>query len=488
MKKILETVVLLSVIISFSFASTQIYANDIHVDSLSSINPELKKFFPRWKVCEPDLQFKIYQSFIVLGFDIDKLDQQNIQVMTAPFNKDKDKSYDVLLLQCGSEAMTSRELDRDMSKITDILSGKRNYKSDSKDKSRATIDYCHHIIPAEIPIKDTEAEVIEDFMRHDNKGQYMSFSLFEQVLKIGESSFWLISKTGNDQIGYPFWLAGENKIILKKPLYQNKDINTMKTYKNLINAYLGAGYKINQGLDGTGLFNNWVSRGMLNSHPKGKINFGFDFHMPFHPDAGVNFNIEIPTTNIENEVVDQGLYLQTPATNRILSSSIGDNNIDVSLLSPETSTSYILGTTGQATLFYNLWLDKNNPENFFKIQLGVSYNEVSEYVIYPEIDSAENKGNGKFRLAKKDISGLTMIKNDEFMDWLYTKVEYRNQAVWPFSISAQISNQIFLTRAYMPLFGNWFYLEAKFATPLRTALPYELENFFIISPVLRIAF
>jgi len=490
MKKIINSIVLLTIVFSFTFASN-LYANDAHIDSLSTINPELRKYFPRWKVCEPDLQFKIYQSFIVLGYDIDRLDQQDIQVMTAPFNPEKDTEYDVLLLQCGKESMNARDLDRDMSKITKILSGDDNYKSASKKEKVSILDYCYSMIPAEIPVKESEAEAIVDYFKHDNKGQFMSFSLFEQNLKLGESGFWIMAKTGNDEIGYPFWLAGESKIILKKPLYQNQDPSTKKIYKNLINAYLGAGFKINTGLEEGGLF-DFLGTRSLNSHPKGKMNFGFDFHMPFHPDAGISFNLEIPLVDVQNDGIDQFKFAYTAVgKERILESMNGNNDIDDAIAykeGQETYSTYVLGTTGQATLFYNFWLDKDSPENFFKFNLGLSYAEVNEYLLYPELNDSGIAESGKYFINRSEVRGLASIKNDEFMDWLYAKVEYRNQAVWPFSVSAQVSNQVLLARAYMPLFGNWLFLEAKYATPLRDALPYEKEHFFILSPVIRIAF
>ena len=85
-----------------------------------------------------------------------------------------------------------------------------------------------------------------------------------------------------------------------------------------------------------------------------------------------------------------------------------------------------------------------------------------------------------------NIRNLETFKPHEPMDWLYLKVEYRSQAAFPFGASVQISNQILLGRLYIPLLGNWLYLEGKYSTPLRDARPYEIQNFFMISPVLRL--
>ena len=88
-------------------------------------------------------------------------------------------------------------------------------------------------------------------------------------------------------------------------------------------------------------------------------------------------------------------------------------------------------------------------------------------------------------MTTEDVNGLKLYKPNTFGDWVYFKVEYRNQAVYPFGISFQYANQIGLGRVYLPIF-KWLYLEAKYATPLRTKNPFEMDNYFMISPVIRI--
>ena len=87
----------------------------------------------------------------------------------------------------------------------------------------------------------------------------------------------------------------------------------------------------------------------------------------------------------------------------------------------------------------------------------------------------------------KKFDGLKTYKPESFKDWLYFKAEYRNQAVFPFGASAQISNGIFLGEIWIPLFGDWFYLEGKYSTPMRDARPYEIEGFYMISPVIKLS-
>ena len=72
------------------------------------------------------------------------------------------------------------------------------------------------------------------------------------------------------------------------------------------------------------------------------------------------------------------------------------------------------------------------------------------------------------------------------MDWLYAKVEYRNQAVFPFGMSVQYSNNIMLGKLYVPVI-KWLYVEAKVGINLRENNRYfEGQTFFMISPVVRI--
>jgi len=84
------------------------------------------------------------------------------------------------------------------------------------------------------------------------------------------------------------------------------------------------------------------------------------------------------------------------------------------------------------------------------------------------------------------FDGLKMYHPTEFGDWFFFKLQYRNQAAFPFGMSLQYSNQMLLGRVYIPLLGDWLYLDAKYATPLRGVRPYENQSFYVISPLLRI--
>lgn len=490
MKKILVLLVfLVSVVYS---QNTKNY-----IDSLQTIDPELRKYFPRWKVCEPDLQYQIYQAFQLLGFSQDQLDIQSIEVLASPKPYDEEK-YDILLLTCGNSSLNSKELDRELSNLVKFLDGSKYYvrydkgndeirkmvKEYEKSKFRS---YCYVEIPPETPVRADQGAAIRDYFAPTNKRQALTMSLFDQTLKIGATDFWIQNKTGNDQIGYPYYNAGESKVILKRPLYVNNDPATNKNTPYLINAYLGGTYRITTGLSNNNGMFSWLPERSLNTDPGGKLIFGMDVHMPFHPEAGIHVNIEAPINTTDESGIDLEKFGQT-----MLRPSVDFRRNDIRNGDPTyvaTGVLPILQTTGQVTAFYNLWLNKRKAENYFRFDLGISYAEIREYMYYTEnVDlTGDDVPELVYDKMTTNAEGLNLYHPDEFADWLFAKVEYRNQAVFPFSLSLQYSNQIMLARAYMPLFGDWLLLEAKYATPLRDAYEFEVENFFIISPVIRIA-
>lgn len=449
-----------------------------YVGMLSNIDPEMRKYFPRWKICEPDLQFQIYKTFELAGLPKYKLNIQDIEVLAAPRLYPEDP-FEVLMVTCGDTSMNSRQVDVEMPKLLEYLSGETPYRRQSRalDGER---DYCYVEIPPEVPVNNTQAQAIQDYFKPTNVGQSITLSLFEQSLKIGDTDFWLLSKVGTDEIGYQFWSAGEAKIMLKRPLYTNLDVATHGRIPNLINAYLGGAYRINAGLEGNNSILSWIPDRILNGTPGGKMIGGLDVHMPFHPQAGLHLNVELPFQTVEENSIDYinyGKYKPSYVDAERLDPEKTEQN-DKRVLNGNVAP--IMKASGQITAFYNLWIQqKGNTENFFRFDLGISYAEIEEYAII------NNLGDSTY-ISNKGIENLMTYKPDEFADWLYAKVEYRNQSTYPFSVSLQYSNQIMTARAYMPLFGNWFYLEGKFSQVLRDTNPFEVGSFFMISPVLRI--
>ncbi|MBL0321453.1 MAG: hypothetical protein IPP80_03580 [Ignavibacteria bacterium] len=67
----------LSVVVAFACvavpAHTQTFA-DTALTALKTIDPEILQYFPRWRICEPDLQVQIKQSFALMGYTKANLD------------------------------------------------------------------------------------------------------------------------------------------------------------------------------------------------------------------------------------------------------------------------------------------------------------------------------------------------------------------------------------------------------------------------------
>ena len=485
MKRIFLTVILAIATLGYvANAQTGRITNEKEIiDSLTTIDPEIIKYFPRWKVCEPDLQIQIYQTFLFMGYSKNQLSEQNIEVLAAPREDERDP-YELLMITCGTASMNAVQIEYYMGdKLVRFLTGEYIYQG--KDRGYpadvARRDYCYTDIPIEYPLQASQAQVILDYIKQPtNVKQAFTVSLFEQSLKVGATGFWIRSIIGSDHIGYPFWSAGESKLILQRPLYVNNDYQTRQGIPFLINAYMGGGYRLTTGLGKNDLF-SWVHERTLNAANGGKLIAGFDFHMPFHPALGVSFTAELPLKELTTIGIDRTTYgVYIPKHFDQINFADGDPRPDIATI---TAVAPILRSTGYLTVFYNWWLNKANPENYLRFDLGMNYSEVREAALY---EYPNTTGGTNYEISVQNIVGLKTYKPKEFADWLFAKVEYRNQAIYPFGASLQYANQVLLGRVWLPLFNNWFYIEAKYATPLRSARPYEIKNFFMISPLLRI--
>lgn len=484
------------VIATILFSKFNLYAIPIQdrqaiMDSLTSLDQEIVQSFPRWRLCEPDLQRQIYLVFSHFYEDNKKLlDEADITLLAAPqaIKKGKIYPYEILLIKCGEISIPYYKIEKEIpNKLINILSGAAYYNSSKERKPNRESpfrDYCHKDMTPDIILnRDEEKAIINYLERPTDKTDAFVLSLYEQTLKIGKSDFWLTSKIGNDEIGYPFWSVGESKIFLQRPLYINHDKNTNEPIPNLINAYLGGVYKINSGLNNKKSLFSWLNNRILNSSLNGKLYGGFDFYMPFHPYFGMSLNTEIPFEEESEFPINEskyGYYEVNPLEVSFKPTSPVQDQI--------TKVAPVLGSSGQISFFYNFWLGNNDFENYFRFDLGLSYYEINELAYYVDAGNNGIKGDGDdiHHLTKNDVNGLKMYKPNEFGDWVYLKAEYRNQGAYPFGLSFQYSNQLLLSRAYLPLFGKWLYLDVRYSTPLRGKRPYEIENMFMISPVLRL--
>ena len=460
-----------------TFASAQEINRKAVFDSLTTLDPEIVQYFPRWKVCEYDLQIQIYQSFIIIGYEKQDLDMQNIEILASPRDYDY-KPFEILSVKCGKSSMNSVEIESNMGgSLIGYLNGELFYVGNRKGEVRddAKREYCYSDIPPETPLPPSFVDAITDYLRPTNVNHAITLSLFEQSLKFGETGFWLRSKIGTDQVGYPFWSAGESKLILQRPLYPNADNSSRDRLPFLIDAYVGGGYRITGGINDNATILNWVKNRVLNAGDGGKIIAGLDFHLPFYPEFGISFNAEIPLQSLQGDKsIDDAAY-----------GYVYRNDVELNPTHPGyglyrvEKVAPLLRAAGQVAAFYHWWLDDNHPENYFRFDLGLSYCEVRELAAYRNTDV-------NITYLTLEAQNLETYRPKEFGDWLYFKLEYRNQAAFPFGFSAQYSNQMLVGRVYIPLFGNWLYLEGKYATPLRGLRSYEVQNFFMVSPVLRL--
>lgn len=440
--------------------------------ALLEIDPNIVKYFPRWKVCEPNLALQVYQTFLLTGRAKENLDMQNVVVTAAP-KSDPEENYVLLLVECGNESYASSDVDAYMKKLAALISDPKR-------------PYCYREVPVEAPMSEKARDLITDFMLPTHMSHSISLSVFEQSLKVGNSGFWLRNAVGNDAIGYPFWTAGMSRIMLQRPLYENEDAESKKPIPYLINIRLGGGYRMRT----TGL-----ERGILDFLPGRQLNgsngmglLSLDVNAPFHPQLGLSINYEAPLSGSpDSSVAEKNTWaswkpsIQTDVSKRQLMSAAG---FDPNHVLP------VLRTSGQIALVYNWWLDPQVPENFFRFDVGVNYVEVQEWgYSYLGKSSDTNyvavssKGNGALN------TGLRTYRPTTFGEWLYARIEYRSQSTFPFGVAAQYANSNLMIRAYVPLLGEWLYLEGKYSTPLRSEAdmrPWELKNFFMVSPVLRL--
>ncbi len=455
-----------------SSLSAQVVDRKELVAALKTIDTNIVKYFPRWRICERDLQIQIYQTFLLFGYPKENLDMNNIIITAAP-KVEPGMPYTLLLVECGSEKMVASEIDAYMERLAAIISGdvvySGPYKGEPADGKRT---YCYEDIPPEIPPTEAQAEAIINFLEPTDVDHAFTLSVFEQGLKIGDSGFWLRAKLGTDEVGYHFWSAGEAKILLKRPLIVNTDMQTHKAIPFLLNAYLGGGYRLTSGLNPKNTLFEFVPARRLNAGPGGKIVGGFEFFLPLHPAFGVRTNIEIPLQSADGQQINPTTYAKYQRSG-VQFIRGGDPTRRITGIAP------LLRSTGQVALFYHWWINPAAPENFFRLDLGVSYAEIQEMAVVRDT-------SGVVRLQRSGIAGLRTYHPDEFLDWLYARLEYRHQSSYPFGVSVQFSNQILLVHGYLPIVGRWLYLEGKYATPLRDAYPFEVKNFFMLSPVLRL--
>ncbi len=448
---------LLAIFMMCGFGSMTLQAqtsDSLALANLKSVDPGLLPYFPRWSVCEPNLQLQIFQVFKLDGRSAENLDMRSIQITSAPIKDPKNPEFNILLVECGKEKMTADQVESKLKSLVPLLINPKR-------------PYCYQDVPVASAPSQAQIEAITNYLEMPtNTTHSYSLSAFEQTLKIGkEDGYWIRSQIGTEGAGMPFVSSGEAKVMVQHPLYVNEDPATRKAIPNLLHFHIGMGYRLQDTSNGALSF---VPQRRMNAGYGGKGIFGFDFHAPFEPNFGITFHVEVPLQGIDTlKTIERATY----------AAYFRDNPLsprDPLVVAP------LLRITGNTGIFYNWWLDPENPENYVRFDLGVNYTEVREVAV-----NRLGGGSGPFTLNDK-TEGLRFFHPTEFLDWLYAKVEYRNQSTFPFGLSAQFSNQIFLGRLYLPLLGQWLYLDARYSIPLRSeSRPFD-QSVFMVSPVLRL--
>ena len=228
-------------------------------------------YFPRWSLCEPNLQLQVWQVFNLNGSNPKNLDKANIRITASPINPEE-SSYNILLIECGSEKMTADIIESKMKSLNDKLSVLQR-------------NYCYKDIPIASPPSQAQIEAITNYLEMPtNTTHSFSLSAFEQTLKFGkEDGYWIRSIIGTEGAGYPFVSSGEAKVVIQHPLYVNEDEATKNYIPNLMNFHVGMGYRFKDTSNGIASF---IPTRTLNAAYGGKGVFGFDFHAPFEPNFG----------------------------------------------------------------------------------------------------------------------------------------------------------------------------------------------------------
>lgn len=472
--------------------------------AFTQIDDRALPFLSRWTVCEAQVQKIIQQYFKTVGKDPGP-DLAKISILGEP---KKNGKFELYRIQCGSAIAVKKEIDDNMLQgVKDLIAAPVGAEGEES--------YCHDFtsvsavggkVSTEI---DKKVGVGENNFRMPTGGrQYISLSLFEQYLRVGNTNWWIQNIIGNDPAGYMFTNAGEAKILARRPLIDNYDNNTRRVVPNLLKFHAGVVYRLNDdaGNPNPRFLDGLLRRRTLSMGSEPKIAAGLEGCLTLGEDnktnvIGASLNIEWPISNVNEGVPvgDAGSYARVKLPGRDRLTFINPNSdfefmpvngqrVD-GVTSGDQLSSPLLRRNGQFTFFYSWWLDtegENPPDNIFRVDLGINVTEIQEVALL------RRKSDGAIFLNSSNVraavgQGLQTYLPTSVLDWVYARFEYRNETTFPFGFYAQYSNQIMMAGTYLPLAGNWLYLEAKVGVPLREAVrAYEAPVYFMISPVFRI--
>ncbi len=434
------------------------------IDSATTIDPDIERYLPRWKIQEADIKIKLAQYFKSEGLPVRETDSMIVTTTFAQPNREPE----ILSIRAGR---------------TGVLSGgERTRQQLGEGLYRRILDraYAYSVIEPATPVTESERTRIPSVLYPTTARQFIAVSAFRQAVQLGTTGARIEHLIGNDEIGYHFWSSGQGKAMLHYPIIPLEDPDLRAVgVPDILTIDLGAAYRMKLGRAEDNFLGGIISPRLLNGSLGPKAVAHIEYRLPQVNEIGFAVHTEIPfTKSVASEMADitNGSVVWTTEALR-------------SGPRPDTiRAAYFLRTIAQGNVFWETWL--NDYEHFFRISLGASYQEFSR----ASLAYRNNNGDLARAVYPRDtarfLEGVVyegLVHPTEVEDWIFAKVEYLNQSGFPFGMSAQIANRNLLLSGFIPVLPNWLFLEAKFSTPiLRTqAAPWEQKGFFMISPILR---
>jgi hypothetical protein len=431
-----------------------------NIRDLTTLDPEIERYLPRWRILESDLKIKIAHFFNLTGVPVKESDSM---IVTATFPDPNTNAQELLSIRVGDNPAA-------------VISGTDRMRNDLGVRMYDEIlrrDYQHVVIEPAIPVTENSRDRAPSVFYPATARQFVALSAFRQTVQLGRSGARLEHMLGNDEIGYHFWTSGQGRAWAHYPIIPLTDAALRaKGVPDILTIDLGVAYRMKFGSAEDNFLGDVISPRLLNGSIGPKAYTRIEYRLPQVNDLGFSVNAEVPF----NKLTSPQEVRADESVVRTLESTRRDEAVP---------TAYFLRTVAQGSLFWENWLGgEDNYEHFFRISLGVSYQEIARATIVDintlePVDSVNSIGSA--------VMYNSLSHPTEFEDWLYARVDYLNQSGFPFGISAQLANRNLLISGFIPVLRNWLFLEAKYSTPLLRdqPAPWEYKSFFMISPVLR---
>jgi len=423
-----------------------------NINDLQTIDPDVERYLPRWKIQEADIKIRLAQIFRLQGHEVEPSDTF---VVTAAFPKDGQQ--DLLVIRANNALMTNPSFNG-KTEIRDRL-GMKLYDD------LVARNYAYQVIPPATPITESGPVRTPSPLYPTNSKQFVAISAFRQAVQIGTTGARIEHWIGNDEVGYHFWAGGHGKVFLNYPIIR-LDNATLRAngVPDILTISLGAAYRLKFGDKGDDFLSGVITPRKLNGSLGGKAIARVEYRLPELDNFGFFVNGEIPFSKVDTATVSPvGVMIMKELKDRPTRLDSFDFN------------GYFLRNVAQGAVFYEDWL--NTYEHFFRVSLGFSYQDVLRMS-----DASELADPQSLYLRPNGLYHPT-----EVQDWLFAKVEYLNQSGFPFGASVQLANRNLLFDVFVPILPNWLFIEGKFSTPILRddPQPWETKSFFMISPILR---